>query len=689
MDVEQSLPPPSLLAAASAIVLAASVIVLIYRYSSASSSSQDANKFSPTTVAANGEAKGARSAEDDSSSKKLVLVLYGTQTGTAERFAKKLASNGTARYGHGARFRAVDVEDWNYAEELPKASMALFTFATYGDGEPTDSAGDFIQWLKDQVSWLAHTAAQSLCTSVPSGASLIYQRRWLACSWQEEADQEPLLGIPYAVFGLGNSQYEHFNAVGKLLDKYLAKIGGQRIVPLGLGDDDDAIEEDLDKWTEKLWPAMDARLGAAAGAASQDSHAAAPAEYVAKVLTASVPTSVELPQGAVHVPVVEQRELHAPSSNRSCVHVELDLTGTGLQYAAGDHVGVHPENPAETVKLAAMLLDVPLDTVLTLSMPDSQAADMLSAPPPTPATLEHLLVSYTDLLGPVSRSSLAALASCAKDPKEAARLSFLASPGGKHEFSSWVTGAQRSLLCVMQEFPSARPGLGLFFGSVVQRLQPRYYSISSAPSSASRLAITCAVVDEQTSAGRRHQGVASTWLAGMEKGKQIPAHVRVSHFKLPRRPETPVVMVGPGTGLAPFRGFLQARQADKEAGKDVGEALLFFGCREASKDYIYQSELEGFVGSGALSELHVAFSRANPSKKDYVQHHLLAQGKRLWPLLKDGGYFYVCGDAKHMARDVHAALIQAVQDAEGCSKEEAAAEVHKLSDSGRYQRDVW
>lgn len=244
----------------------------------------------------------------------------------------------------------------------------------------------------------------------------------------------------------------------------------------------------------------------------------------------------------------------------------------------------------------------------------------------------------------------------------------------------------------MQAFPSCQPGLGLFFGSVAPRLQERFYSISSAPAAGStRLSITCAVVSEVTPTGRCHRGVASTWLAGLAPGSSIAAHVRSSGFKLPRRPEIPIVMVGPGTGLAPFRGFLQAREADKKAGKDLGESILFFGCREEGKDYIYRGELEAFNSAGSLGELHVAFSRQNPAKKDYVQHHLLAQADRVWKLLKnEGGYLYVCGDAKHMAKDVHAALVEAAMVAElGLSRDEASAAVHQLQEGGRYLRDVW
>uniref|UniRef100_A0A061R8L6 NADPH--hemoprotein reductase n=1 Tax=Tetraselmis sp. GSL018 TaxID=582737 RepID=A0A061R8L6_9CHLO len=648
---------PTLLAATSALVFSASVALLYVRYQSRIF--KDSNSSSGCFQSASGNDENQEDAPSETAVQ--VTVLYGTQTGTAERFAKKLVTEAVPRYGGKARFRAVDVEEWDFKDQLPKADVLIALFATYGDGEPTDSASDFVRWLEDQ----------------------------------EEADEEPLLGKPFGVFGLGNRQYEHFNAMGKLLDKRFTKLGGSRLVPVGLGDDDENIEDDFDRWTERLWSSLDEALGGGAGGGAAAAAAAAPA-YDAEVLPAGTPEAAgagSLGHGhaaPAMVRVAEVRELHSAESERSCVHVELELGGSGLSYTAGDHVGVHPANSEEAVEAAAGLLGVPLDSVVRLSLPEGRAADLLSAPPPTPATLRTLLTWHTDLLGPVHRPALAALAACASDAADKDRLALLSSQEGKQEFASWVSQPQRSLLCVMREFPSARPSLGLFFGAIAPRLQPRYYSISSAPAASDgRMSITCAVVDEETSAGRRHRGVASMWLARQSEGAEVPAHVRSSTFKLPRRHETPIIMIGPGTGIAPFRGFLQERATARAAGKDLGEALLFFGCRDRAKDFIYEAELRDFVRSGVLSELFTAFSREDPGKKDYVQHHLLANAERVWGLIGEGGHLYVCGDAKRMAKDVHEALVEAAQKARGLSREAAAAELHFLADCGRYLKDVW
>ncbi|GIL91122.1 hypothetical protein Vretimale_9568 [Volvox reticuliferus] len=610
----------------------------------------------------------------DDPGKPVVRILYGTQTGTAERFSKQLGNELRSRYGDSTIVDVRDVETYKPEQKLATEKLVLFCMATYGDGEPTDNAAVFYSWLLKE--------AQEV----------------------EGGGKEPFLqGVAYAVFGLGNKQYEHFNEVGKKVYKSLKTCGAMPIVRRGDGDDDGVIDDDFEKWCAELLEVLDKSdlVGKRVNQNGQQTvPVSVPAYDVEVVRSADTREVAPFPSGSgkdVHSPfwakITTVRELHTSQSDRSCVHVEVDVSGSGITYEAGDHIALFAQNSEAVVKRVADVLCFDLDALIVLSVPKAAGNGSngdLPPPFPGPITIRTALSYFADVLSSPHRDALLALSTFAADREEAARLALLASPQGKQEYIDFIGKPHRSLLEVLQAFPSAKPTIGAFFGCIAPRLQPRFYSISSSPKlHHCCIHVTCAVVRDLMSTGRVHEGVCSTWLKRHGDGAAVPVFVRHSQFKLPQSPKIPIIMVGPGTGLAPFRGFLQERAALLATGMELGPAHLFYGCRSRHHDYIYQEELEAYVASGVLSNLHLAFSR-DQSTKDYVQHHVERQAAILWPLISEcGAHLYVCGDAKNMAKDVHKAFVGLVQTANGCTGTQAEAVVKELSDSGRYQRDVW
>jgi sulfite reductase (NADPH) flavoprotein alpha-component len=349
-------------------------------------------------------------------------------------------------------------------------------------------------------------------------------------------------------------------------------------------------------------------------------------------------------------------KLTAPGSDKDVRHVVIDLADSGLTYLPGDSISIAAENDPTLV-----------DAILTTLQATGDE--------PTPhGPLRTALTSHLAIARPHDRT-IDLLAMAATDTREAKTLRRLA------EGEDDAEPADPDLLDLLTTFPSARPPLADLVRSL-PALQPRLYSIASSPRATPNEVHLCLGVVRDIRHGRLRQGVASCFLA--ERAQIIAASIQTSHFRLPADPATPIIMVGPGTGIAPFRAFLQ----DRAATSAPGRAWLFFGDRREATDFLFRDELQAFLRTGTLSRLDTAFSR-DSAAKTYVQDRMRENARDLWHWLQEGAHFYVCGDALRMAKDVDTALRQIATTQGGLSADQAREWITSLARQGRYLRDVY
>ena len=357
-----------------------------------------------------------------------------------------------------------------------------------------------------------------------------------------------------------------------------------------------------------------------------------------------------------------RRSLTGSGSGKETLHFEVSLSGSDLSYEVGDSLGIFPANDAAGVNAV-------------LSAAGLTGEELVEN---AGANLREVLTHQVTLREP-SRQLLAAILE--KCPS-AAELSELTDPEAKSVMDDWVDG--REVVDILESYPQARFTPDELV-KVLRKLQPRLYSIASSPKAHPKAVhLTVAVVRYELH-GRQRQGVCSTYLADRVETRPMPVFIHsAKHFRPPEDPAVPVIMVGPGTGIAPFRAFLQEREATGA----TGPTWLFFGDRNRTTDFLYEEEINAWLERGVLHRLDTAFSR-DQAEKVYVQHRMLENGAEIWRWLAQGAYFYVCGDAARMAKDVDDALHRIVKVEGGKTDEEAAAFVGELKKAKRYRKDVY
>jgi sulfite reductase (NADPH) flavoprotein alpha-component len=538
-----------------------------------------------------------------------VTVLYGSQTGNAERLARSAAAALEAR---GVACTVLDMMDCR-REQLLAARVLLVVVSTQGEGEPPDRAKGF---------W-----------------DLLHGRK-----------APRLENLEFSVLALGDSSYEKFCATGRQIDARLEALGARRLHPRA--DCDVDFEETARGWLDAVLGLVQARSGKR------------PAVTVVRSIDpqATPVASAYTRKNPFHAEVLVNQRLTARGSTKDVRHIELSLDGAGFGYEPGDALGVVPRNDPKRV--AELLAALPYDPRTPVAL-DPQALP-----------LEEALATRRDITGPVDRELLARYARALDVPELARRLE-------RDEEHVRALIHEAELVDVVREYPPR--GDATTFVLALRPLAQRLYSIaSSAVATPGEVHLTVAVATYRTRGGERHGVVSGRLAFDAPVGAHVPVYLhRNAAFRLPA-PDVPIVMIGPGTGVAPFRAFLAEREATGASGRN----WLFFGDRCFETDFLYQAEWLAWRKNGLLQRLDVAFSRDQP-EKIYVQHRMREHGAELWAWLEEGAHVYVCGDAKRMAPDVHAALREIVGRHGGYDEDRAEEYLTDLQRKRRYQKDVY
>ncbi|KXI29528.1 assimilatory sulfite reductase (NADPH) flavoprotein subunit [Paraglaciecola hydrolytica] len=456
--------------------------------------------------------------------------------------------------------------------------------------------------------------------------------------------------LKFSVLGLGDSSYEFFCQTGKDFDQRLADLGAKRII--------DRVDCDVDyddacqAWFGAVIAKISDELLQQSATPAVTSNARAQASNKASVYNKKNPFSASL---------LESQKITGRDSVKDIRHIEISLEGSGIQYRPGDALGVWFKNDAALVDELLQLLSIQPSATVELAGAKYTVRDAL-------INQFELTQSYPTFISAYSAfTQNKQLIDLATD-KEALR-TYLAS---------------RQIVDIVREYPAHVTAQQLL--DCLRKITPRLYSIASSQDEVEdEVHLTVALL-QYDNEGNLRQGGASSYLAArLEAGGELGVFVEHNdNFRLPDDPNTDVIMIGPGTGIAPFRAFMQQRQADEAEGKN----WLFFGNPNYTQDFLYQTEWQRFVKEGVLTKVSLAFSR-DQEQKVYVQHRIKEQGAELYQWLEKGAHLYICGDANHMAKDVHDALIHVVVEFGGKTAEQAELYLTDLRRAKRYQKDVY
>eukprot|EP00762_Andalucia_godoyi_P001048 ANDGO_01984.mRNA.1 NADPH-dependent diflavin oxidoreductase 1 len=548
-------------------------------------------------------------------SNRRVSILFGTQTGCSEEVAYQLARDAERRH---FSTNVSSMNDFPFSA-LVTESLIVFVCSTTGQGDTPSSMKEFWRLL--------------LRKSIPL---------------------DFLKNVNVAVFGLGDSSYAKFNAVARRLERRLLQVGACVIARVGLGDDQHplGVDGDLAPWRNELWSAVDAIYPLPAGFSAISDNDLLPVRLgvsVQKGAHAAVGDGEEPRSRTERTRTQRDSTLCSLISNDRMTSgdhfqdvrwIKLDISESGLSFEPGDAVAVMPQNFKDDVDRLMKLFD--------LHSSDCLLIEQFSK---SPIPAREVFSSWLDICGTPARYFFSVLSHFTLDELQRDRLQYFGSAEGNDDFYRYSRKERRTYVEVLEDFPTVKLPLERFV-DLVPRLRPRYFSIASAQASQPHIMdLAVAVVQYKTPYKRSRRGLCSTFLATLTAGEQIEVWIEKGTVAMPPSHDTPLLMVGPGTGCAPFRAFSQARTVAKGS---CANMCFYFGCRNKHSDYLFGSEWESF----GFGHFRVAFSRDQESKV-YVQHLIERDVQYIANLILDqGAYIYIAGNSKNMPEAVQSAIVE-------------------------------
>ncbi|KAF2068473.1 hypothetical protein CYY_010202 [Polysphondylium violaceum] len=556
-------------------------------------------------------------------------IIYATETGTSQEVAEKL-SRDLIRYQMKPQIH--DIQNYDKMK-LPMERLVVFVLSTTGHGDVPDTMKPFWNFL--------------LIKSLPSNS---------------------LMNLKFAVLGMGDSSYTTYNFAAKKLFTRLVSLGAKPLLRRGDADDqhDLGYDYEVEKWTSELIQSLLTIYPLPPNLIVDDNNLVLPNPKFKLNYSNQQEKDFNnnnfITNNYEKTIVQCNKRITDSEWEQDIRHIELKLDK--LNYKSGDVAYILPTNPIsyvdEFINLLQLNRNQIIESIIPLDLDLNQKPNVI-----VPTSVGELVYRYFDIMGSPRRYFFQLLSHFVSDENEKERLLFFSSSEGQDDLRTYNQKEKRNYIDVLKDFPSANIPLEYLF-DLIPPIKPRPFSISSSSSLYPKtISITAGIHTFKAPLRRiKRTGLCSEYFSSLQEGSIVGVFIKESGAQLPPSPQTPIIMVGPGTGCAMFRSFIQERSyVQQNQGSDkLGKALFYFGCRHSKKDYIYQSEFEQYEKDGVISKLCVAFSR-DQEKKNYVYHLINQDSKEIWDIINNQkGYFYISGSSGRMPKDVKASLLSIIKE---------------------------